>query len=124
MKKGINSICSNIVVILMAVLLAINYHIFIVENHFAPAGLNGIATMIQYKTGFSISYMSLIINIPLCVVAYFLVEKRYSVKTLLFVLVYSFAYLFLQESGLHYHFAGRLQQFCITIWVIIFLLWH
>lgn len=100
MKKGMSSIFSNAAVILMAVLLAINYHIFIVENHFAPAGLNGIATMIQYKTGFSISYMSLIINIPLCIVAYFLVEKAYSVKTLVFVLVYSFAYLFLQDIGL------------------------
>ena len=51
MKKVMNSIFSNAAVILMAALLAINYHIFIVENHFAPAGLNGIATMIQYKSG-------------------------------------------------------------------------
>lgn len=102
MKKIMNGIFSNTAVILMAVLLAINYHIFIVENHFAPAGLNGIATMIQYKTGFSISYMSLIINIPLCVLAFFMVEKAYSVKTLLFTLVYSFAYLFLQGLGLDF----------------------
>ena len=79
-------------VVLAALLLAVNYHIFIVENHFAPAGLNGIATMIQYKTGFSISYMSLIINIPLCILAYFLVEKQFSVKTLVFSLVYSLLY--------------------------------
>lgn len=102
MKKIMNGIFSNTAVILMAALLAINYHIFIVENHFAPAGLNGIATMIQYKTGFSISYMSLIINIPLCVLAFFMVEKAYSVKTLLFTLVYSFAYLFLQGLGLDF----------------------
>ena len=84
----------------MALLLAINYHIFITENQFAPAGLNGLATMIQYKTGFSISYMSLLINIPLCALAYFLVEKEYSVKTLVFTLVYSFGYLYLQKLGL------------------------
>ncbi len=89
-------------VILMAILLAINYHIFIVENQFAPAGLNGIATMVQYKTGFSISYMSLLINIPLCILAYFLVEKEYSVKTLVFTLVYSFSYLFLQRMPLDF----------------------
>lgn len=46
-------------IILSAVLLAFVYYIFIVPNNFAPAGLNGIATMIQYKSGFSISYMSL-----------------------------------------------------------------
>ena len=65
-KNNYRQIISYINIILVAILLALNYHIFIVENHFAPAGLNGIATMVQYKTGFSISYMSLIINIPLC----------------------------------------------------------
>lgn len=84
----------------MALLLAVNYHIFITENQFAPAGLNGLATMVQYKTSFSISYMSLLINLPLCALAYFLVEKEYSVKTLVFTLVYSFSYLYLQKLGL------------------------
>ena len=94
------NITAYLYIILSAVLLAFNYHIFIVTNHFAPAGLNGIATMIQYKTGFSISYMSLLINIPLSVLAYFLVQKEFAVKTLLFSVVYSFSFLLLQNSGL------------------------
>jgi len=89
-------------VVVMALLLAVDYHIFIVENHFAPAGLNGIATMVQYKTGFSISYMSLLINLPLCLLAYFMVEKEYAVKTLVFTLVYSFSYLLLQNVELDF----------------------
>ena len=99
MKTSCKQFFSYANVVLVALLLALNYHIFIVENHFAPAGLNGIATMIQYKTGFSISYMSLIINIPLCLLAYFLVEREFAVKTLLFSLVYSVAYLLLQNSN-------------------------
>lgn len=95
-----NHILSYTIVVLMALLLAVNYHIFITENQFAPAGLNGLATMVQYKTGFSISYMSLLINLPLCALAFFLVEKEYSVKTLVFTLVYSFSYLYLQKLGL------------------------
>lgn len=89
-------------IFLAAVLLAFVYYIFIVTNNFAPAGLNGIATMIQYKTGFSISYMSLLINIPLSILAYFLVQKDFAIKTLLFSLVYSFAFLFLQNSSLSF----------------------
>ena len=85
---------------LIAIVLAFNYYIFIVTNSFAPAGLNGIATMIQYKTGFSISYMSLLINIPLSIFAYFLVQKDFSVKTLVFSLVYSISFLLLQASKL------------------------
>ena len=85
-----------------AVLLAFVYYIFIVTNNFAPAGLNGIATMIQYKTGFSISYMSLLINVPLSVLASFLVQKDFAVKTLLFSVVYSVSFLLLQNSTLDF----------------------
>ena len=86
--------------IALALLLAVNYYVFIIKNNFAPAGINGIATMLQYKTGFSISYVSLIVNIPLCALFFFLIEKEYAVKSLVFTLVYSFAYLYLQKSGL------------------------
>ncbi len=89
-------------IILSAVLLAFVYYIFIVTNSFAPAGLNGIATMIQFKTGFSISYMSLLINVPLSILAYFLVQKDFAIKTLLFSLVYSVSFLSLQNSNLSF----------------------
>ncbi len=89
-------------VFLAALLLAFNYYIFIITNNFAPAGLNGIATMIQYKTGFSISYMSLLINIPLSVFAFLFVQREFAIKTLLFSVSYSFSFLFLQKSGLSF----------------------
>ncbi|MBE6626701.1 MAG: YitT family protein [Ruminococcaceae bacterium] len=95
-------VLSYVWIVAVAILLALNYHIFIVQNHFAPAGLNGIATMVQYKTGFSISYMSLLINIPLSIFAYFFIKKSFATKTLLFTLVYSFAFLLLQNSGLEF----------------------
>lgn len=93
---------SFVQICLCAIMLAFVYYIFIVQNHFAPAGLNGIATMIQYKTGFSISYMSLLINIPLSVLAFFLVQKEFAVKTLVFSVVYSVAFLLLQNSPLDF----------------------
>ena len=87
-------------IFLLAVFLAFNYQLFIVKNNFAPAGLNGIATMVQYKTGFSIGYMSLLINVPLCVLAYFLVDKLFAKRSLFFCFTYSFVYLFLQKLDL------------------------
>lgn len=106
----IKKISSYVYVVLSALLLAANYYVFIIENHFAPAGLNGIATMIQYKTGFSISFMSLIINIPLSIFAFFLVQRAFAIKTLLFSVVYSFAFLYLQQldpSMIQYNAQGH-----------------
>ncbi len=94
----------------LALLFACMYQIFIIPNKFAPAGLNGIATMIQYKLGFSVGYFSLIINIPLCIYAYFFVNKEFAVKTLTFCLVYSGTYLLLQRcdlSGIQYNTQGH-----------------
>ncbi len=87
-------------IIATAVLLAFTYQLFIVENDFAPAGINGIATMVQYKTGFSIAYMSLLVNIPLCIFAYFLVDRGFAKRSLCFCLVYSLTFLALQRLGL------------------------
>lgn len=61
----------------MAVLMALNYDLFVVRNKFAPSGLNGVAIMIDYLTGgkMNLAYMSLVINVPLCVFAYFSWKK-------------------------------------------------
>lgn len=97
-------------IVLAAILLAFTYQLFIVKNNFAPAGINGIATMIQYKTNFSIGYMSLIINVPLCLLAYFFVNRDFAKKSLVFCLIYSFVYLGLQQmdfTGFQYDAGGH-----------------
>ena len=84
------------VMVVLAVLFAFNYELFIVKNHFAPAGVNGIATMIQYKFGFSIGYFSLIVNVPLCLFAFFCINRAFAIKTAVFSVVYSVAVLLLE----------------------------
>lgn len=108
--KKIRNFSAYLFIVLAAILLAFTYQLFIVKNDFAPAGINGIATMIQYKTGFSIGYMSLLINVPLCILAYFFVNRDFAKKSLLFCLVYSFVYLGLQQmdfTGFQYDAGGH-----------------
>lgn len=82
-------IINYLYVVFLAFVMASNYELFIFPCNFAPAGINGIATMIQYKMNFSIGYMSLLINVPLCLMAFILLNKDYSAKTLLFCLSFS-----------------------------------
>lgn len=100
MKKVSKNLIDYTIIILIGMLQALYYVLFVIRNDFAPAGINGIAVMVQYKLNFSIGYMSLLINIPLCVFAYFFVNKKFAFKTLVFCLVYSFSYLFLQTLDL------------------------
>ncbi|MBQ7173454.1 MAG: YitT family protein [Clostridia bacterium] len=85
-------------IILVGILVAFNYTLFIVPNDFAPAGFNGIATMLQYKLNFSIGYTYMLINIPLCILAFFLVDRKFAIRTFVYCMSYSSTYLFLQSA--------------------------
>jgi len=80
---------SYVLVALLAAAMGLNYELFVFPNAFAPAGLNGIGTMVQYLFHFSIGYLSLIINIPLILFAWRKLDPDYARKSLLFVLVFS-----------------------------------
>lgn len=77
------------VIMLAAVVTSLNYYLFVLQNAFAPAGVNGIATMVQYGFGVSVSYMSLVINLPLAVFSWFRIGREFTAKSALYVLVFS-----------------------------------
>ena len=58
------------IVMALAVVMGLSYEVFVFPNAFAPAGINGLATMIQYLFHVSIGYMSLLINLPLIFLAW------------------------------------------------------
>ena len=89
--KQLRKILTYAVIAGVAFLAALNYHLFVFPNKFAPAGLNGICTMIQYVTGVSVGYMSLLINIPLALLVFFKVSKPLAVRSMVYVVVMSVA---------------------------------
>ena len=88
------------VIVLIAMVAAVNYEIFVFPNKFAPAGLNGICTMIQHVAGISVGYLSLIINIPLAIWVYFEISKPLAVRSMVYVGTFSVALLVLDKVDL------------------------
>ena len=82
-------ILTYVVIVVVAILCALNYHLFVFPNQFAPSGLNGICTMIQHLTGINVGYMSLVINIPLAILVYFFVSKPLALRSMVYVAVFS-----------------------------------
>ena len=89
MKKKSKIVFEYACIVVLAFLMALSYEIFIFQNSFAPSGINGIATMIQHIFDFSVGYISLIINIPLATLAFFLVDRKFALRSGVFVLVFS-----------------------------------
>lgn len=85
MKKFV----SYAMVVLIALMMALNYQLFVFPNTFAPAGLNGIFTMIQHMLGFKLSYTSIILNVPLAIVVFFLISKPFALRSMVYTLAFS-----------------------------------
>ena len=95
-KKGI----TYLFIVGLALLSALSYHIFIFSNRFAPAGINGICTMIQHIFGINVGYLSLTINIPLAVWTYFKVGRSMAARTMLYVAAFSVFLIVLEKIDL------------------------
>lgn len=88
------------VIVGIALLCALNYELFVFPNQFAPSGLNGVCTIIQYLTDVSVGYLSLLINIPLALLVYFKVSKPLAVRSMVYVVTFSLGLLLFDHIDL------------------------
>lgn len=63
--------------------------IFILPNHLVGGGVSGISAIIQYATGFSVSYSFLIINAILLAIALKILGKGFGFKTVYAIIIAS-----------------------------------
>ena len=82
-------VVSYLFIVFLGLVLALNYQLFVFPNNFAPAGLNGIFTMIQYLFGFKLSNASILLNIPLFFIVFFKVSRPYATRAMVFLLSFS-----------------------------------
>lgn len=101
MKKGvIKKILEYLLLPIISFLSALNYAIFVFPNSFAPAGVDGICTMIQDLTDISIGYFALLVNVPLLIIGYFLLKKESVIKTAVYVVSFSIFNILLRNADL------------------------
>lgn len=85
----LNEIKNVLLTILVAILSALNLHILIIPANFAPGGIDGVSTMLQSLTGIGAGWFLLFINMPLLIMAWFILKKRYVIYTVLYTVVSS-----------------------------------
>ena len=98
--KNAKKVLTYLVIVGIALVCALSYELFIFPNDFAPAGISGICTMIQYVFGISVGYLSLIINIPLAIWVYISVSKPLAVRSMVYVVTFSVGLLVLDHVDL------------------------
>lgn len=78
-----------IIIIIAGILSAVGLYTFVNPANFAPSGIDGIALMSQQLFGVNMGYVSLAINIPLLIIAWFFINKKYVVYTFAFTVISS-----------------------------------
>ena len=99
-KTFVKKIFEFLLLPVLSFLSALNYAIFVFPNSFAPAGVDGICTMIQDLTDISIGYFALLVNIPLLIIGCFLLKKEFVIKTAVYVVSFSIFNIILRQADL------------------------
>ncbi len=89
--KSSKKILTYGVILFTACLSALSYVLFVFPNHFAPAGINGLCTMLQYAFGIRVSIMNLLVNIPLALLVYKLVSRPVAIRSIIYSVAFSLA---------------------------------
>lgn len=88
-KKKLTLLIEIFIVVIAAVMSAVGLHVFVYSANFAPSGVDGIATMIQQLTGINAGIITAVINLPLLIWAFFKLDKKYVVYTVVFTVISS-----------------------------------
>lgn len=101
-KINIKKEITNIFMILISAIVgAIGMHVFVYPSNFAPMGVDGIATMLQTLTGVNAGIYTLALNIPLFILAWIILKKRYVIYTIVFIIIVSGMLLVLDEVSFY-----------------------
>ena len=76
-------------IIFNGMLCALSYRLFVFPNKFAPAGIGGITTMVQYIFNINVGYLTLLINVPLAIAVYFLISKPLAFRAMVYTVCFS-----------------------------------
>lgn len=89
MKNALKIAASYVLVLLVALMMAFNYHLFVFPNRFAPAGLNGIFTMLQHVFGIKLGFTTIVLNVPLAIASFFINSKPRALRSLTYSVAFS-----------------------------------
>lgn len=77
------------VIILTSIAVAIGLWVFVYRADFAPSGIDGLATILQYVTKINAGIFTFLLNLPLIIVAWFILKKKYVIYTIVYTVVVS-----------------------------------
>lgn len=97
-KSKLKTELMSIFMMLCAVTVSfVSLYVFVLPSDFSPSGVDGISTILYELTGINIGWFKLAINIPLLILAWIFLNKRYVLYVVAFTLIDSFGVIILEQ---------------------------
>lgn len=112
--KIIQMISDLFITLIAACLSAVGLYCFVNPANFAPSGVDGIAMMLQKLLDINIGYISLAINIPLLIIAWFFISKKYVIYTTVFTVVSSVLMIVMERLDMYQYLSAA------NAWIAVF----
>lgn len=84
-----------------ALVSVLSLHVFVIPSNFSPSGVDGISTILYEITNINMGWFKLFINIPLLILAWIFLNKRYVFYVIAFTLLDAFGVIFLEEINFY-----------------------
>ncbi len=90
-----SEILGVLTVIVVSIIVAMGLHVFVYKADFAPSGVDGMATMLQYGSEklfgvkLNAGIFTFALNTPLLIAAWFVLNKKYVIYTIIYTIVIS-----------------------------------
>lgn len=104
MKKKINvksEIINLSILAVTSVIVALGLWVFVYKANFAPSGIDGIATVLQYATHINAGIFTFVLNLPLLIAAWFILNKRYVIYTVIYTIIVSLSLLLFEKFDMY-----------------------
>ena len=97
-KKEITHI---LLTLLAAFVSVVALHTFVIPSDFSPSGIDGLCTILYEITGINMGWFKILINIPLLVLAYIFLNRKYVIYIIFFTFLDSMGVVFLEKINFY-----------------------
>lgn len=73
----------TLITIVGCIFMALGVVLFLLPNQLSSGGFSGIATLLYYLFGFKVGTITLLMNIPLFIIAYIKLGKKFLIKAII-----------------------------------------
>ena len=81
---------ANLALVLIgSIIMGIGYSLFLLPHHFVPGGVSGIAMIVNYFTRLPLGALIMVLNIPVFVVGFKIMGRKYGLRSLLGMVISS-----------------------------------